>query len=157
MGIVLMDIEFFIFACGLGCRTGNNEPRFLKNLAGKPLLEQQLRAVGSVPEVNIIHVIAGYQHPVLDEILATVPARSRIILHRNPAFSNGDVTGVLWEGELAGFPPPLPKSDDISFCRGMNQNVFYRFLAGGKNDFLPINVYCEEIRKLVCLKNFSDR
>lgn len=146
-----MSIEFFIFTSGLGCRNFDHEPRFLKKtLENRPLLEQQLLAVSPLPEVDIIHVIAGWQEPELDRILSAIPAKNKIIMHRIPAFSNGDVTGVLWKGGPEGFPPPLPLTDDVSFCRGICQDTFYRFHTAGKNDFLPINVYCEEMRKLAC-------
>ena len=148
-----MQLEFVIFASGFGVYSGEKIPKFLTPLAGKPLLEQQLLAVGAIKEVDIIHVVTGLHDPELDRILESVPARGKIIFHRNPEFRDGESTGVLWQGELPDFPPPLPKSDSIRFCRGNCQHMYYRFLAGSRNDFLPLDVYCAEVRRIISPRN----
>jgi len=99
-----------IAAAGLGSRLGHGKPKCLVEVAGKPILEWQLRLLDDVEDVRIV---VGYMEQ--DVVKLALSLRSDVIIVRNPAFRSTTTQQSYWLGGRYLKSPCLYLDGDIIF------------------------------------------
>lgn len=99
-----------IAAAGLGSRLGHGKPKCLVEVAGKPILEWQLRLLDEVEDVRIV---VGYMEQ--DVVKLALSLRSDVIIVRNPAFRSTTTQQSYWLGGRFLKSPCLYLDGDIIF------------------------------------------
>jgi len=99
-----------IAAAGLGSRLGHGKPKCLVEVAGKPILEWQLRLLEEVEDVRIV---VGYMEQ--DVVKLALSLRKDIIIVRNPAFRSTTTQQSYWLGGRYLRTPCLYMDGDIIF------------------------------------------
>lgn len=108
-----------IAAAGLGSRLGHGKPKCLVEVAGKPILEWQLRLLDEVEDVRIV---VGYMEQDVAKLALSL--RSDVIIVRNPAFRSTTTQQSYWLGGRYLQSPCLYLDGDIIF----NPESFKAFL-----------------------------
>lgn len=99
-----------IAAAGLGSRLGHGKPKCLVEVAGKPILEWQLRLLDEVEDVRIV---VGYMEQ--DVVKLAMSLRSDVIIVRNPAFRSTTTQQSYWLGGRYLKSPCIYLDGDIIF------------------------------------------
>ena len=108
-----------IAAAGLGSRLGHGKPKCLVEVAGKPILEWQLRLLDDVEDLRIV---VGYMEQ--DVVRLALSLRPDVVIVRNPAFRSTTTQQSYWLGGRYLKDPCVYMDGDIIF----DPTSFHSFL-----------------------------